>query len=137
MQARDEQNAENIRHYSPDERFDLVKAAIAHENLKRPDANIRVMDSRELQGYLDEKKEVEGPEWHETLLIRHHEHYLAAHLLCTDDTASCVLLDAANDYRIYAISTAFEDAGFERHYATGMSFAARHGRLKAEARSLR
>jgi hypothetical protein len=122
MQAQDEPNVESIRHFSPDERFGLVKAAIAHENLMRPDANIRVLDSSELQGYLNEKKDAGDSEVHEILLIRHHEHYLAAHLSRTHETASCVLLDAANDYRIHSISTTLEDAGFERHYATGMSF---------------
>ncbi len=76
-------------------RHQILKAAVEHQNTINPDADIRMIDFVNLKEYL-EKNPQEG---RYRLLVRIEDHYTAIDVRQHEGKKSCLILDAANDYR--------------------------------------
>lgn len=107
---------DTIGNYSKPVRLAILQSAIEHENIVNSQANIVLIDRDELVSHLQTL-----PPGRQRLLISHGGHYMAADAFNQEGAKSCILLDAANDYRCQAVMTDFENQGFTVLMATSLS----------------
>lgn len=101
------------------ERLKVVRAAIDMHNLRYPEFTpIQFVDIENLEAHIATTAEQQG---RQILLVKIQHHYLAVDVLKNGDEKTCVVLDAANDGRSYAVMQAFENRGFSTYMATSLS----------------
>lgn len=101
------------------QRLDILRSAVEIHNLTHPDATpINLIKIEDLKQHMEETQEQEG---RQILLVKVQQHYLAVDVLKNGDQKTCVVLDAANDPRSYAVMTELEEHGFTTYMATSMS----------------
>lgn len=107
----------NIGQYNKSQRVAILKAGIDHRNLIDPQANIHLIDRDDLEHHIQNNVH----EGRQRAVIAHQGHYMAADILVKGDQRSCILLDAANDFRCNAVMNDFENQGFTVLMATSLS----------------
>ncbi|PJD92525.1 MAG: hypothetical protein CK424_05320 [Legionella sp.] len=100
----------NVRHQ-------ILKAAVDHENEINPKADIRMIDYQDLSQHFNDHPE----DGRYRLLVHVRGHYLAVDVRQHNGKKSCLILDAANDYRCDTLITPiFVEHDFTPFAAGGM-----------------
>jgi hypothetical protein len=97
----------------------MIQASIDQQVRENPNAHIELLDMERLSSYLLDHVENGRTQ----LIIYLEKHYMAADILIQGKAKSCILLDAANDYkRLPKAEKIFESAGYRVFTASGCYF---------------
>lgn len=97
---------ESISRFKPEDRAEILNAAVEIENIRNPQANISVVNFSDLSTYIRENADKERYR----AIIGLYGHYIAADWLQkAGEDKTCILIDAALDGRYYAVLSALEN----------------------------
>lgn len=104
-----------IQGYPDHERHAILLAAVEHENATNPNAHIHVIKAKDLQGFLQGHQR-----GHLQVIVEKEGHYFTLDILQKGDQKSCIVLDAANDYRCFGTIEELESNGFQVMMASSL-----------------
>lgn len=118
MQDRTEDFEEiaTISQYSPEERMELLRAAVAHVNAVNPDARINIINMKDLPLFIEQQHHQDLNQRYRLIVHTDGMHFTAVDVNPSQN--SCIVLDAAGDDRGAEVKNHFEQKGYTAYYAS-------------------